>query len=137
MDETINKNFNVDPDSFEVPRNSSVDRTNRLVYRTNEIKPAANLEEIQRQNDLNQILNKEKEYESNKKKQTPNKLSPTSKGERIEKEREREKEKDKDKEKKPYYGKTLVIAIVVLIIAEYYVYVFERLEKSNGKINFF
>jgi hypothetical protein len=131
MDETINRNFSVDPDSFEVPRHSSVERTNRLVYRTNEIKPAANLEEIQKQNDLNHILSRDKENESNIKRQNSNynRNSQTSKEDR------KEKETPKEKEKKPYYGKTLVIVIVILIILEYYAYVLNRLENSKGKIN--
>lgn len=134
MDETINRNFNIDPDSFEVPRHSSIDRTNRLVYRTNEIKPAANLEEIQKQNNFNQFINKEKENDSNKLRQANNfnRQSPTSKEGSNNNIGVNDNLKEKDKEKKPYYGKTLVIVILVLIILEYYAYVLNRLENSKG-----
>jgi hypothetical protein len=121
MDETINKNFNVDPDSFEVPRQSSEDKTNRLVYRTNEIKPATNLEEIQKQNTITQNQIKEKENEGIKSRQSTNKNITTPKS----------KEEKKEKDKKPYYGRTLVFVIIILIIIEYYVYVFERLDNNN------
>jgi len=121
MDETISRNFSVDPDSFEVPKQSSVDKANRLVYRTNENKPATNLEEIQKQNTINQNKIKEKENEAK---------SPTSKHLPTPNNLE-----DK-KEKKPYYGRTLVIVILIFIIVEYYVYVFERLDNNKkGKNN--
>ena len=116
MDETISRNFSVDPDSFEVPRQSSADRTNRLVYRTNEIKPATNLEEIQKQNTINQNKIKEKENEG-RESTSKNLATPNS--------------KEDKKDKKPYYGRTLVIVILILIIVEYYVYVFERLDNNK------
>jgi hypothetical protein len=129
MNETLNKNYSMDPDSFEVPRQSNSDKANRLVYRANEIKPAANLEEIQKQNNIQHNKTSDKNNSSNKFRPSPGLKSPMSKNEAV--------ENPKDKEdKKPYYGKVLVFAIIVLIIIEYYAYIFARLEFSKGILIF-
>jgi len=124
MNESLNKNYSMDPDSFEVPRQSS-DKANRVVYRANEIKPAANLEIIQKQNNLQHIPTIEKNNLSNKFRPSTGLKSPISKKEGV------ENQKDKE-DKKPYYGKALVFAIIVLIVIEYYVYILGRLEYSKG-----